>query len=246
MIKKLLVIVLSVLINTLIVNAKQIENGLNTKNLKVKKISVKRLKRFAVPLNIYGLSGKNKQKNYWEAFRKQLPKKYAKSEADIMDRKKNGWVVFNRKSNIAGYLNEQKKVFWKINLGSIVREKNFLVHDLRYENNILYFNAACLSYAKEQKGKCSTLYAYDTAKKRVLWRSKYLTSNNIFIVTDNLIIAGYGFTAEPDYLYILRKIDGKVLKKIKLDSAPEYFEMKGNKLHIITYNNHYIFKLNIW
>ncbi len=127
----------------------------------------------------------------------------------------------------------------------IVRENQYLVHDLRYEKDILYFNAACLIYAKEQKGKCSTLYAYDTKKKKILWHSQYLTSNNIFILTDKLLITGYGFTSESDYLYVIRKIDGKVLKKIKLDTAHNYLEVIENTLHVITYNKHYTFSLEV-
>ncbi|MBA1419762.1 MAG: hypothetical protein FAF03_02595 [Epsilonproteobacteria bacterium] len=71
-----------------------------------------------------------------------------------------------------------------------------------------------------------------------------MTSRNIFILTEHFVITGYGFTAEPDYLYILRKKDGNVLKKIKLDSALEYPEIKENTLHIITYNRHYVFVLS--
>lgn len=212
--------------------------------LKVKKLSDKRVKEFAEPLHTFGLSGKNKQKNYYEARRHQLPKEYEKADADIMDKSKKGWVVLNRQSHRVVHLNTQRELFWNINLHAIVREKQYSVDDIRYENNILYFNAVCLSYAKEQKGKCSTLYAYDTEHKHLVWHSKYLTSRNIFILTEHFVITGYGFTAEPDYLYILRKKDGNVLKKIKLDSALEYLEIKENTLHIITYNRHYVFVLS--
>ena len=211
----------------------------------IKEVYENRMPVFEPPLSTFGLSGKNKQVNYRQARRIQLPKAYAKANADIMNKTQKGWLVLNRREDRVIHLNEKKQLFWNIRLRDIVREKQYIVDDIRYESPILYFNAACPSYAKEQKNKCSTLYAYDTKNKRLLWHSRYLTSRNIFILTDKLVITGYGFTAEPDYLYILRKTDGKVLKKIKLDTAPEYLEMRENQLHVITYNNHYVFKLNI-
>ena len=195
------------------------------------------------PLKQFGLTGINKQKNYVQRYRCQVPAQYARSGADIMDRVSDGWIVFDRESNIAAHVGEGQKLFWKIDLGTIVREKKFEVQDLRYDKGILYFNAACLSYSAMQKGRCSTLYAYDPQKKKLLWHSRYRTSNDIFLVTDHLVIAGYGFTQEPDYLYLLRKRDGKLLKKIKLDSAHDYLEMVGDKLHVMTYNRHVVFRL---
>ena len=195
------------------------------------------------PLEPFGLTGRNKQHNYVQRYRRQVPEQYARSGADIMDRVSDGWIVFDRESNVAAHVGEGRKLFWKIDVGTIVREKRFEVQDLRYDKGVLYFNAACLSYAKRQKGRCSTLYAYDTQQKKLLWHSRYRTSNDIFLVTDRLVIAGYGFTHEPDYLYLLRKRDGKMLKKIKLDSAHDYLEMVGDKLHVITYNRHVVFRL---
>lgn len=48
--------------------------------------------------------------------------------------------------------------------------------------------------------------ALDKITGKVLWRTKPLISNaaNFEIIEDTLI-AGYGFTAEPDYLYLLDK-----------------------------------------
>jgi len=242
---KMIVNILFLLVFSMIsLSANSHTSEVNTKNFKIKKQSVEKLKSFAAPLSTFGLSGENKQENYWEARRRQLPKQYGKADVDIMDKGKKGWVVLNRKRHTIVYLNEQKELFWTIDFDDIVREKQYIIDDIRYEDNILYFNAACLSYAKEQKGKCSTLYAYDTKQKTLLWHSKYLTSRNIFIVTEQLLITGYGFTAEPDYLTVFRKKDGKVLKKIKLDSALDYLEIKDNRLHVITYNKHYIFSLN--
>ena len=98
------------------------------------------------PLKQFGLTGINKQKNYVQRYRRQVPAQYVRSGADIMDRVSDGWIVFDRESNIAARVGEGRKLFWKIDVGTIVREKRFEVQDLRYDKGILYFNAACLSY----------------------------------------------------------------------------------------------------
>jgi len=211
----------------------------------IKRLSKHKIYRYNTPLSSFGLSGINKQSSSYTDARRytKLPRGYEK--IDILDKMQEGWIALSRDADNVVYANQKHEIFWNIHFRDIVREKRYVIDDIRYENDILYFNASCISYAKEQKNKCSTLYAYDTKNRRLLWHSKYLTSRNIFILTDKFVIAGYGFTAEDDYLYILRKTDGKVLKKIELDSALYYLEIKDDKLHVITYNNHYVFRINI-
>ena len=241
------------------VNKKQNAKSKPFEKFSIKKVHQERLPPYKppyyepAPLSRFGLSGKNKQKSYIDARRTHLPKAYKKLKkvgVEIMDRTKEGWIILNSKKGVIVHTaptihNHNLKVFFQAKIKEIVKEKAFSVDDMRYEDGILYFNAACPSYAKEQKGACSTLYAYDTKQDLLRWESDYLTSRNMFILTENLVIAGYGFTKEPDYLYILRKIDGKVLAKVKLDSAHDYLEMQGNRLHVITYKSHYVFKLSM-
>ena len=51
-----------------------------------------------------------------------------------------------------------------------------------------------------------------------------------FVVTGDLIVAGYGFTAEPDFLYLLDRRTGKVLDRLPVASAPEIVKLRGDRL----------------
>ena len=58
--------------------------------------------------------------------------------------------------------------------------------------------------------------------KRRLWRSKALVANaQTFAVTPDYLLTGYGFTAEPDYLYLLDRRTGRVVERLSLPSGPE-------------------------
>ncbi len=195
----------------------------------------------------YGLSGENKPNGIIERFRQStaqnLPEFLQKKKADIIDYTDDGWLVLEREKAVASLYDTAGEVKWQLNLADYVEEKSMEVQDIRYKDGILYFNAACQSYSKESSGLCSSLYAvYPTAKER-LWKSEYLVSNNIFIIDGDRIIAGYGFTAEPDYLFIVDRATGNILNKKKLDTAHSYMEIAGDTLKVITYNKLYIFSL---
>lgn len=62
-----------------------------------------------------------------------------------------------------------------------------------------------------------------------------------FLVIDDVIHSGYGFTAEPDFLYQINRYTGKVLEKTLLKSAPGYLIKKDSILYVRTYNTDYQF-----
>jgi hypothetical protein len=66
--------------------------------------------------------------------------------------------------------------------------------------------------------------AVDPLKKKVIWRSAPLVSNNYFVVDGKYIVAAYGFTGEPASIRVVRRSDGKVMDVQKLASTN--FEMK--------------------
>ena len=65
-----------------------------------------------------------------------------------------------------------------------------------------------------------------------------------FLVVDDVIFAGYGFTDEPDYLYQINRHNGRVLAKQKLRSGPKdmYLNHYG-QLHVRTYDSNYVFQV---
>jgi len=205
----------------------------------------------------FGLSGENKQNDYSQRLRNMIYtprpgfiKKHRNGlDLFILDRIEKGYMAFYRSAlSSSTYLFEaviyspKGNVVAEISLSNLIHSKYALeVQDIRYKEGILYFNAPSPTYAFTTKGRSAALYAYDLTEKKLLWRSRYLISNNIFLVEDDYIISGYGFSGERDYLYFIDRSSGKVLLKKRLDSAHNYLEIQGNKLFVITYNRLYTF-----
>ncbi|HRD68155.1 MAG TPA: PQQ-binding-like beta-propeller repeat protein [Candidatus Competibacter sp.] len=112
------------------------------------------------------------------------------------------------------------------------------------ENRVLYVSHAHSTYASASGGSNAYITALDTATGAVLWRSQPLVANAAnFELAGDTLIAGYGFTAEPDYLYLLDKKTGAVYERIKLKSGPEYILLKGDQLYVRTYDTDYRFRV---
>ncbi len=108
--------------------------------------------------------------------------------------------------------------------------------------DILYFDANYNGYASIAKEKTGYLSALDLSDGRVLWTTKNLTASwRGFIVHDDVIVAGYGFTAEPDFLYVVDRHCGKILQKVRLKTAHEVLIPRGDRLYVRTYDHDYVF-----
>ncbi len=65
-------------------------------------------------------------------------------------------------------------------------------------------------------GQNAYVTAFDAKTKQRLWRSKALVANaQTFAVTPGYLITGYGFTAEPDWLYLLDRRTGRVVERLE-------------------------------
>jgi hypothetical protein len=118
------------------------------------------------------------------------------------------------------------------------------LQDLRIEDSLLYFNLACPSYSKEMGGNCSKLYCLNVNTGELLWKSNSLSSNGGFILYEDLIVSGYGFTDELDYVYLIDKNSGRRLASYKLNKMTVYFEFKDDELYVIDYNKRlYVFEI---
>jgi len=114
----------------------------------------------------------------------------------------------------------------------------------REVGGILYISNSHLTYASATKGRNAYVSAIDLRAKRTLWRSPALVANaRTFVVTRDLIVAGYGFTAEPDFLYLLDRRTGKVLDRLALPTAPEIIKLRGDRLHVRTYDRDIVVRL---
>ena len=107
----------------------------------------------------------------------------------------------------------------------------------REVDGVLYVSHANLGYATVSRGRNAYVTAVDVETKRILWRSPALVANaRTFVVAGDLIVAGYGFTAEPDFLYALDRRTGRVLDRLAVPSAPEIIRLRGDSLHVRTYD----------
>ncbi|HEX3022909.1 MAG TPA: hypothetical protein VHP81_11005 [Lachnospiraceae bacterium] len=112
------------------------------------------------------------------------------------------------------------------------------------KDNILYISHSHWTYAKSSKNMNAYITAIDLTDMSILWRTKALVSNAYnFIVIDDVIFSGYGFTNERDYLYQIDMNTGKILDKTLLKSSVSYIVKKGNALYVRTYNTDYKFDI---
>ncbi|MBR6328127.1 MAG: hypothetical protein IKR68_00595 [Lachnospiraceae bacterium] len=98
-----------------------------------------------------------------------------------------------------------------------------------------------MTYAEDQP--CTGyIVAVDMKDGSLLWRSDMRVANGVnFILGDEVLICGYGFTQEDDFLYVLSTKTGRTLKSIKLKNAPDYFLPTGDELYVLTYDTAYDF-----
>ncbi|MDQ3671731.1 MAG: hypothetical protein M3364_04730, partial [Actinomycetota bacterium] len=107
----------------------------------------------------------------------------------------------------------------------------------RQVGRVLYVEHTHLTYASATRGRNAYISAIDLDAGKTLWRSPALVANaRTFLVSGNLIVSGYGFTAEDDFLYLLDRRTGKVLDRLPVPSAPEVIKLRGDRLYVRTYD----------
>ena len=109
-------------------------------------------------------------------------------------------------------------------------------------DGILYIGHIFNGYARPDT--CYIL-AYDIENKTVLWRSEDQTYNTAnFIVKDDVIICGYGFTDEKDYIYQIDMQTGEIIEKIEIATKPDLLVEKDGQLYVHAYSCDYIFDMD--
>ena len=105
------------------------------------------------------------------------------------------------------------------------------------------FYGASVTNGYAQPDTCF-MFAYDLENDKLLWRSADQTCNSMnFIVKDNVIICGYGFTSENDYLYQLDLHTGEVLSRLTLKKQPDLLVYQDNTLYVHTYSYNYTIEI---
>ena len=109
-------------------------------------------------------------------------------------------------------------------------------------DGILYIGHIFNGYARPDT--CYIL-AYDIENETVLWRSEDQTYNTAnFIVKDDVIICGYGFTDEKDYIYQIDMQTGEIIEKTEIATKPDLLVEKDGQLYVHAYSCDYIFDMD--
>lgn len=112
------------------------------------------------------------------------------------------------------------------------------------QDGVLYLCTGHMGYASTTGGRNAFLTAIELGSGELLWQSEPLVCNSHdFLLRDGWIISGYGFTAEPDFLFVLDMKTGEVVQKKKLASGPEVILEQGGTLFVRTYDRDYEFTI---
>jgi hypothetical protein len=115
------------------------------------------------------------------------------------------------------------------------------VHD-----DVLYVATGHSTYAKSSGGKNAFVSAVDLRSGELLWQSAPLVSNaENFLVIGDWVVCGYGFTAEPDALFVLDRATGKTAARVPLPSGPTYLVLKDGTLFVRTYDHDLTFRIQL-
>lgn len=112
------------------------------------------------------------------------------------------------------------------------------------EEGILYVSHGHNTYAKESGGRNAYVTAMNPESGEIRWRSAPLVANaRTFLVFDDVILTGYGFTAEPDFLYLLDRKSGKVVARQPLKTGPETLLLKNGLVYVRCYDTDDVYRL---
>lgn len=109
------------------------------------------------------------------------------------------------------------------------------------KDGIFYGASVANGYA--QPNTCF-MFAYDLENEKLLWRSADQSYNSMnFVVEGDVLICGYGFTAEPDYLYQMNRNTGEIIDRLLLKKMPDLIVEQDGKLYVHTYSYNYVIEI---
>ena len=109
------------------------------------------------------------------------------------------------------------------------------------KDGIFYGASVANGYA--QPNTCF-MFAYDLENEKLLWRSADQSYNYMnFVVEGDVLICGYGFTAEPDYLYQINRNTGEIIDRLLLKKMPDLIVEQDGKLYVHTYSYNYVIEI---
>lgn len=137
---------------------------------------------------------------------------------------------------------------WASSPGDVPVDRDFISQALVWadeRDGVLYVSHSHRTYAESSGGLNGYVTALDPASGNIIWRSRPLVCNSRnFEIVEQSIVCGYGFTAEPDYVYVLDRFTGAVTNRTKVKSAPSFLVTKGDRLFVRCYDTDYVFSLS--
>lgn len=101
----------------------------------------------------------------------------------------------------------------------------------RQVGRLLVVQTSHLGYASDSANRNGYLTAIDIDSGKVRWRSPSLVANaGNFLVAEGMVVSGYGFTAEKDWLYLLDAKTGRVRDRLALPSMAERLTRSGDRI----------------
>ena len=154
------------------------------------------------------------------------------------------------------FYDETYEYLWKLDQLSIFeKETGNCIYILDYPSDKWYVNGnnaylkdgifygASVLNGYAQADTCF-MFAYDLINDKLLWRSADQSYNTMnFVVKGDIILCGYGFTSEKDYLYQINKNTGEVIGRLELASKPDLLVEQDGKLYVHTYNCNYVIEI---
>jgi hypothetical protein len=127
------------------------------------------------------------------------------------------------------------------------QDREFITQHITWvarQGEVLYVSHGHSTYAKSSMGDNAYITALSLRDYHILWSSRPLVANaRNFVIAREVILTGYGFTQEPDFLYGLDRHTGRVVLKQKVKSGPDYLVLQDDLLHMRTYDMAYVFGL---
>ena len=110
------------------------------------------------------------------------------------------------------------------------------------KDGIFYGGSVMNGYA--QPNTCF-LFAYDLDQDELVWRSADQSYNSMnFLVKGDIILCGYGFTEEDDYLYQINRNTGEIIDRLLLKKKPDLLIEQDGKLYVHTYSYDYVIEMD--
>jgi hypothetical protein len=110
------------------------------------------------------------------------------------------------------------------------------------QGDTLFVAHSVNGYTKESKGQTGYVTAIDVDTGEMAWRSVPRVANaGCFAMVGGALVTGYGFTAEPDTLFVLDAQSGMVKGKVSLPSMAEEILLKEGRLYVRTYDHDLVF-----